>query len=182
MTQNGMPFALGRRDGGWFGAEARLVRVRAEAGDKDELKVDLGAGRMLTFKKLGKRKAVPAAIVGTYVSADSGATWEIATQRRGLCADVERPADRRRRALDGRGIDADTVEIDSPRQLDHGHPARPSRARHAPARSPPSKSRPAASRRCGSSEPPRAAACAAPPRCRRACGRAASAARRPRRR
>ena len=67
-----MPFVLGRRPGGWFGAERGSFEFCIKPG-KDTLRVDLGAGRVLPFKKLGKRKAVPAAIAGTYVSADSGA-------------------------------------------------------------------------------------------------------------
>ena len=76
VTQNGLPFALGRRAGGWFGAERGSFEFALKPGKKGPMKVDLGAGRVLTFKKLGKRKAVPAAIAGTYLSADTGATWD----------------------------------------------------------------------------------------------------------
>jgi D-aminopeptidase len=82
-------------------------------GAKGTMRVDLGAGRVLTFKKLGKRKAVPAGIAGTYASADSGATWKIektggkwaATVGGPLIAGAHWPIE---------GIDADTVEIVSP--------------------------------------------------------------------
>ncbi len=59
VTQNGLPFALGRRAGGWFGAERGSFEFMIKPGNGG-LRVDLGAGRVLTFKKLGKRKAVPA--------------------------------------------------------------------------------------------------------------------------
>ncbi len=55
MTQNGMPFALGRRAGGWFGAERGSYEFALKPGPKGTLQVDLGAGRVLAFRKLGKR-------------------------------------------------------------------------------------------------------------------------------
>ena len=56
-----MPFVLGRRPGGWFGAERGSFEFTIKPGKAGTLRVDLGAGRVLPFKKLGKRKAVPAA-------------------------------------------------------------------------------------------------------------------------
>src|SRR5207344_3065566 len=81
VTQNGLPFALGRRADGWLAAERGSFEFALKPGQKGtakgSMRVDLGAGRVLTFKKLGRRKSVPAAIAGRYVSADTGATWEI---------------------------------------------------------------------------------------------------------
>jgi len=113
VTQNGMPTALARRDGGWWGAEAGSLEF-ALKGDKAGLKVDLGAGRTPVFKKLGKRKAVPAAIVGTYRSADSGATWTVRKAGNGFVVDVSGPLIASGPAWKIEGIDADTVEVISP--------------------------------------------------------------------
>ena len=114
VTQNGMPTALGRRDGGWFGAEAGSLEFALKP-DKNGLKVDLGAGRTPAFKKLGKRKAVPAGLVGIYQSADSGATWTVRKDRRaGTVADVSGPLIASGPEWKIEGIDADTIEIVSP--------------------------------------------------------------------
>jgi CubicO group peptidase (beta-lactamase class C family) len=113
VTQNGMPIALARRDGGWFGAEAGSLEFALKR-DKDRLRVDLGAGRTPLFKKLGKRKAVPAGIVGTYGSADSGATWTVRKDSNGYVVDVSGPLIASGPAWEIEGIDADTVEIVSP--------------------------------------------------------------------
>jgi D-aminopeptidase len=113
MTQNGMPTALARRDGGWFGAEAGSLEF-ALKGDKTGLKVDLGAGHTPGFKKLGKRKAVPAGIVGTYHSADSGATWTVRKAVDRYVVDVSGPLIASGPEWKIEGIDADTIEIVSP--------------------------------------------------------------------
>jgi D-aminopeptidase len=113
VTQNGMPIALARRDEGWFGAEAGSLEF-ALKGDKNGLKVDLGAGRTPAFKKLGKRKAVPAGLVGTYRSAGSGASWTVHKTDDGYAADVSGPLIASGPAWKIEGIDADTVEVVSP--------------------------------------------------------------------
>ena len=113
VTQNGMPTALARHDGGWWVAEAGSLEF-ALKGDKNGLKVDLGAGRTPTFKKLGKRKAVPAGIVGTYHSPDSGATWTVRKTADGYVVDVSGPLIASGAAWKIEGLDADTVEIISP--------------------------------------------------------------------
>ena len=85
VTQNGLPFALGRRAGGWFGAERGSFEFALKPGRQgQQLSVDLGAGRVLTFKKLGKRKAVPAAIAGTLCLGRFGRHLGDQAQRRGL--------------------------------------------------------------------------------------------------
>ena len=100
------------------GRRTRLVRIRPEARAKRDaegsVRVDLGAGRVLTFKKLGRRKSVPAAIAGRYVSADTGATWEIRRSGEDWVANVGGPLIAGGAAWPVRGIDADTVEIESP--------------------------------------------------------------------
>jgi hypothetical protein len=108
-----MPIALARRDGGWFGAEAGSLEFALKR-DKNTLRVDLGAGRSPAFKKLGKRKAVPAGIVGTYGSPDSGATWTVRKTEDGYLADVSGPLIASGPAWRIEGIDSDTVEIVSP--------------------------------------------------------------------
>jgi hypothetical protein len=114
VTQNGLPFALGRRADGWFAAERGSFEFAVKAGQKGAVRVDLGAGRVLTFKKLGRRKAVPAAIAGRYVSADTGATWEIRRSGEEWTAAVAGPLIAGGAPWPVRGIDADTVEIESP--------------------------------------------------------------------
>jgi CubicO group peptidase (beta-lactamase class C family) len=110
VTQNGLPFVLGRRAGGWFGAERGSFEFMLKPGKKGTLQVNLGAGRVLTFKKLGKRKAVPAAVAGTYASADSGAVWKI----KGNKVDVNGPLVGGGEPWTVNGLVADTIELVSP--------------------------------------------------------------------
>ncbi|HTE35254.1 MAG TPA: serine hydrolase domain-containing protein [Reyranella sp.] len=110
VTQNGLPFALGRRAGGWFGAERGSFEFMLKP-DKDGLNVDLGAGCVLAFRKLGERKAVPSEIVGTYTSTDSGAAWRIARSADGYTLDVSGPLIAGGASWTMTGVDPDTVEI-----------------------------------------------------------------------
>jgi hypothetical protein len=110
VTQNGLPFVLGRRAGGWFGAERGSFEFMLKP-DQDGLKVDLGAGRVLAFRKLGERQTVPPEIVGTYTSADSGAVWRIARSGDGYALDVSGPLIAGGAPWSIAGVDADTVEI-----------------------------------------------------------------------
>jgi CubicO group peptidase (beta-lactamase class C family) len=118
VTQNGMPFVLGRRADGWLAAERgsfefAIKADRAGTG-KAVARVDLGAGRVVPFKKLGRRKSVPAAITGTYVSADSGATWEIKRSGKDWMTNVSGPLIAGGAPWPLRGLDAGTVEIETP--------------------------------------------------------------------
>ena len=113
VTQNGLPFVLGRRASGWFGAERGSFEFMLKPG-KGGLRVDLGAGRVLTFKKLGKRKAPPANLAGIYVSTDSGATWQIERKGETWQAAISGPLVAGGPAWPVRGIDADTVELETP--------------------------------------------------------------------
>ena len=114
VTQNGMPFVLGRRADGWLAAERGSFEFAIKSGRAGTARVDLGAGRVLTFKKLGRRKAVPAAIAGRYLSADCGATWEIKRSGEDWTINVGGPLIAGGPAWPVLGIDADTVEIESP--------------------------------------------------------------------
>ena len=114
VTQNGLPFALGRRADGWFAAERGSFEFALKPGRAGTLRVDLGAGRIVTFKKLGRRKPVPAAIAGIYVSADSGATWHVRRGGADFTIGVSGPLIAGGAAWSLNGIDADTVEVVSP--------------------------------------------------------------------
>jgi D-aminopeptidase len=114
VTQNGLPFMLGRRAGDWFGAERGSFEFMLKPGRAGTLKVDIGAGRVPTFEKLGRRKAVPAAIAGAYVSADSGAAWQIERQGESFVAHVRGPLIASGAPWPITGIDADTVDIATP--------------------------------------------------------------------
>jgi D-aminopeptidase len=114
VTQNGMPFALGRRADGWLAAERSSFEFALKSGQRGTVRVDLGAGRVLTFKKLGRRKSVPATIAGRYVSADTGATWEIRRGGEDWAVAVGGPLIAGGAPWPMRGIDVDTVEIESP--------------------------------------------------------------------
>ncbi len=114
VTQNGMPFALGRRAGGWFAAERGSFEFALKPGRARSLRVDLGAGRILAFRKLGRRKPVPADIAGTYVSSDSGAAWHIRRGGSDYTMGVSGPLIAGGPAWSLAGIDADTVEVVSP--------------------------------------------------------------------
>lgn len=113
VTQNGLPFVLARRASGWFGAERGSFEFMIKPG-KGSLRVDLGAGRVLPFKKLGRRKAAPAALAGSYLSPDSGARWDIARKGDDWQVAVSGPLITGGPPWPVRGIDADTVEIDTP--------------------------------------------------------------------
>ncbi len=113
VTQNGLPFALGRRADGWFAAERGSFEFALKPGRAGTLRVDLGAGRIVTFRKLGRRKPVPAAVAGTYVSADSGATWHVRRGGEDFTVGVSGPLIAGA-AWTVRGLDADTVEIEAP--------------------------------------------------------------------
>ena len=152
VTQNGMPFVLGRRPGDWFGSERGSFEFMLKPGPKGStLRVDLGAGRVLSFKKLGKRKAVPAALAGRYVSAEFGRALGHRAQGRELAGSHQRAIDRRRAGLAGarrrcrHHRDRDAGPARSRR------PSSPTWCATARARSRPSRSQRAASRRCGSS-------------------------------
>ena len=113
VTQNGLPFALAKRSDGWLAADRGSFEFAIKPA-RGGLRVDLGAGRVLSFKKLGKRKAVPAAIAGLYVSADSGATWHVRRGGKDFTIAVSGPLISSGAAWTVNGIDADTVEILSP--------------------------------------------------------------------
>ena len=114
MTQNGMPFALGRRAGGWLAAERGSYEFALKPGPKGTLKVDLGAGRIVTFAKLAKRAAVPADLAGTYVSSDCAAVWRIGRDGKDWTMEVGGPLISGGAPWIVRGLDADTVEVESP--------------------------------------------------------------------
>ncbi|MFI5000390.1 MAG: serine hydrolase domain-containing protein, partial [Reyranellales bacterium] len=115
VTQNGMPFALAKRSDGWLAAEAGSLEFALKPLRAGVLRVDLGAGRMLSFKKLGKRKAVPAAIAGAYVSADSGAVWHVRRGGADYTIAVSGPLVGGGAPWAVHGLDGDTVEIESPK-------------------------------------------------------------------
>jgi CubicO group peptidase (beta-lactamase class C family) len=118
VAQNGMPFVLGRRADGALAAERGsfefAVKPRRAGTAKGAARVDLGAGRVVVFKKLGRRKAVPTALAGTYVSADSGAIWKIERSGEDWMAHVGGPLIAGGEPWPVRGIDTDTVEVESP--------------------------------------------------------------------
>jgi CubicO group peptidase (beta-lactamase class C family) len=114
VTQNGMPFALARRSDGWLAAERGSYEFALKPLRAGALRVDLGAGRVLTFRKLGKRKPVPAAIAGTYVSADSGAVWHVRRGGADYTVGVSGPLIAGGPPWPVRGLDGDTVEIETP--------------------------------------------------------------------
>jgi len=113
VTQNGLPFVLARRAGGWFGAERGSFEFMIKPG-KDGLRVDLGAGRVLTFKRVVKRKAVPSAIEGIFSSPDTGAAWHIRRGGKDFTMAVYGPLVSGGAAWTVNGLDGDTVEIVSP--------------------------------------------------------------------
>jgi hypothetical protein len=82
-----------------LGAERGSYEFALKPGPKGTLKVDLGAGRIVTFGKLAKRAAVPADLAGTYVSSDCAAVWRITRDGQGLDDGGRRTADLRRRAV-----------------------------------------------------------------------------------
>jgi D-aminopeptidase len=113
VTQNGLPFVLARRAGGWFGAERGSFEFMIKPG-KGGLQVDLGAGRVLTFKKVTTRKAVPAAIEGIFSSSDTGAAWHVRRGGKGFTMAVYGPLVSGGAPWTVNGLDGDTVEIVSP--------------------------------------------------------------------
>ena len=114
VTQNGMPFALAKRGDGWLAADRGSFEFALKPATDSTLQVDLGAGRVLPFNRLAKRKPVPSAIVGTYVSADTGATWKVRRSGKDYLIDVGGPLIASGAPWRVNGVDADTVEIVSP--------------------------------------------------------------------
>ncbi len=114
VTQNGLPFALARRSDGWLAAERGSFVFALKPVGPRSAQVDLGAGRVLTFKKLGKRKPVPAAVAGTYVSADTDATWHVRRGGTDYTIAVSGPLIAGGAPWPVRGVDADTIEIETP--------------------------------------------------------------------
>lgn len=114
VTQNGLPFVLGRRADGWLAAERGSFEFALKPSGKGSAQVDLGAGRVLAFNKLGRRKAVPAALAGTYVSADTGAVWRIERKGENWDMAVGGPLIAGGPPWSIQGIDVDTVEVAGP--------------------------------------------------------------------
>jgi D-aminopeptidase len=114
VTQNGQAFVLGRRADGWFAAERGSFEFAAQPSGTDRLDVDLGAGRVVAFHKLGARAPVPAALAGRYVSADCAATWTIERNGDSWTMTVSGPLIAGGPRWTVRGLDSGTVEIESP--------------------------------------------------------------------
>lgn len=114
VTQNGMPFVLARRADGWLAAERGSFEFAIKQAGADKLAVDLGAGRVLEFGKLGARNPVPNELAGRYVSADCGAAWTIARDGETWTMAVSGPLIAGGPPWTARGLDADTIEIVSP--------------------------------------------------------------------
>lgn len=114
VTQNGMPFALAKQADGWLAAERGSFEFDLKPVADGTLQVDLGAGRVLSFGRLAKRRPVPPEIVGTYLSADSGATWQVRRSGKDYVTDVSGPLISGGAPWRLAGVDADTIEIVSP--------------------------------------------------------------------
>lgn len=114
VTQNGMPFVLARRADGWLAAERGSFEFALKPEGSDRLAVDLGAGRVVAYHKLGARDEVPAALPGRYVSADCGASWTIEHTGGAWTMAVSGPLIAGGAPWTVRGLDADTIEIESP--------------------------------------------------------------------
>lgn len=114
VTQNGLPFALARRSDGWLAAERGSFEFALKPMGPRSVHVDLGAGRVLPFRKLGRRKPVPSAIAGIYVSADTGATWHIRRGGADYTIAVSGPLIAGGLPWPVRGVDDHTVEIETP--------------------------------------------------------------------
>lgn len=114
VTQHGMPFALAKRADGWLAAEAGALEFAVKPLRAGALRVDHGAGRVVTYKKLGKRKTVPTAIEGIYGSPDSGATWHVRRGGKDFTVAVYGPLVSGGVPWTVNGLDGDTVEIVSP--------------------------------------------------------------------
>jgi D-aminopeptidase len=114
VTQNGLPFALARRAGRWLGAERGSFEFALRPVDTDTVEVDLGAGRIVPFKRVAARAAIPEGIEGVYISGDCGATWRVTRAGDGHEAQVSGPLVAGGTPWPVRGVDADTVEIESP--------------------------------------------------------------------
>jgi CubicO group peptidase (beta-lactamase class C family) len=114
IIMNGMPTALARRADGWLAAEAGALEFALKPLRAGAVRVDLGAGRIVTFKKLGRRKAPPMAIEGIYVSSDSAAVWHVRRGGKDFTIAVRGPLVHGGAPWTVNGIDADTIEVVSP--------------------------------------------------------------------
>jgi hypothetical protein len=114
VTQNGLPFMLARRADGWLAAERGSFEFALKPDKTDSALVDLGAGRIVRFTRLGERGPVPADLVGTYASADSGAAWTIAANNSSWSTSASGPLIAGGPPWPIHGIDDDTVELATP--------------------------------------------------------------------
>ena len=128
---------------------ARLVRVLASSPARARCASTSARAACCRSRSSASARPCRRRLAGTYVSADSGATWDITRNGEGWQGMRERPPDRGRPGLAGarRRCRHDRDRDAGP--LDHDQPARPSGARPRRQGRRPSRSRPAASRRCG---------------------------------
>jgi hypothetical protein len=95
-------------------AERGSFEFALKPNKADSVQVDLGAGRIVRFDKLGQRGPVPTALAGTYASGDCGATWEIRPDGDKWSAVVRGPLIAGGPRWPVHGIDDDTVELATP--------------------------------------------------------------------
>ncbi|MBX3501606.1 MAG: beta-lactamase family protein [Alphaproteobacteria bacterium] len=79
LNQGGVPMEMIARGDGWLEADrgAFEFALRLPPTPGEPIEVDLGAGRVLPFRRLDPRSDVPGDIAGTYHCADTDATWRI---------------------------------------------------------------------------------------------------------
>ena len=113
-TQNGVPFSLVARADGWLQADrgAFEFALKPPTPDATTMDVDLGAGRVLPFRRLADRAAVPPDIAGIYRSTDTGATWRIHEEGADWLVDVGGPLIASGAPWTIRGLADDLVEIE----------------------------------------------------------------------
>jgi len=115
VTQGGIPFWLAPREDGWLAAERGSFEFALKPPSGGEtLQVAPGAGRTVSFTRLAGRPAPPADLAGTYVSADTGATWVIRREGEAMTLSASGPLRAGRPPGPVRGVTGDVVEVEVP--------------------------------------------------------------------
>ncbi|WP_119419822.1 serine hydrolase domain-containing protein [Desertibaculum subflavum] len=112
VTRNGVPFALVPAADGWFAADRGAYEMALRPAGRDQLDIDLGAGRIARCRRVAARTPLPDGLAGTYVSADSGVTWTFAPASGGMRIDIAGPLRAGGPGGMAHGIAGDAIEIE----------------------------------------------------------------------
>lgn len=113
VTRNGVPFVLAPAAAdGWLVADRGAYEFALRPAADDRLDVAIGAGKVVSCRRIAARAPLPDALAGTYVSADSGVTWTFTPAENGMQLDIAGPLRAGGAGGTAIGILGDTLEIE----------------------------------------------------------------------